>query len=269
MTAVTQASLEVLLRGLKLPGFASHHEDLAVRAQREGWSFGRFLHGLAEVEHQERRTRRIERLLKRSGLPTDKVLATVDRSKLPTSVQRQLPVLCEGAFVERGENVLLFGLPGRGKTHVACALGHELVHKGYAVLFVAAHALVQRMLRAKRDLTLERELKGLDGFDAVIVDDIGYVQQSREEMEVLFTFLAERYERRSVIITSNLVFSQWDRIFKDAMTTAAAIDRIVHHATILELDGASFRTEAAKRKNGERAVGPSNDKESGLATGEK
>jgi DNA replication protein DnaC len=124
------------------------------------------------------------------------------------------------------------------------------------VLFAATHALVQRLLRAKRDLALERELKTLDSFDAVIVDDIGYVQQSRDEMEVLFTFLAERYERRSVIITSNLVFSQWGRIFKDPMTTAAAIDRIVHHATILELDGASFRTEAAKRRNGDRAALP-------------
>lgn len=253
MTA-TQASLEVLLRGLKLPGFVSHHEDLAVRAQCEGWSFGRYLHGLAELEHRERSVRRIDRLLRRSELPTDKTLATLERGRLPAAVQRQLPVLCDGGFVERGENVLLFGLPGRGKTHVASVLGHELVARGHAVLFTATHALVQRLLRAKRDLALERELKVLDGFDAVIVDDIGYVQQSREEMEVLFTFLAERYERRSVIITSNLVFSQWDRIFKDPMTTAAAIDRIVHHATILELDGVSFRNEVAKRRNGDRAA---------------
>lgn len=269
MTAPTLASLELLLRGLKLPGFARHHEELAARAQRDGWSFGRYLHGLAEVEYQERRGRRVERLLKQSNLPKDKLLSTLDRHRLPISAQRQLPVLCEGGFVDRGENVLIFGLPGRGKTHLACAIGHELVGKGYAVLFIAAHALVQRLLRAKRDLAIERELKILDHFDAVIVDDIGYVQQSREEMEVLFTFLAERYERRSVLITSNLVFSQWDRIFKDAMTTAAAIDRIVHHATILELDGASFRTEAAKRKNADRAVPQSSELDTAPSTGEK
>jgi len=179
MRAATEASLAVLLRGLKLPGFATHHEDLALRVGREGWSFGRYPHGLAEVEYQERRARRIERLLKQSSLPKDKTLATVERAKLPTSVQRRLPILCDGGFVDRGENVLLFGLPGRGKTHLTCALGHELLLKGHAVLFVAAHTLVQRLLRAKRDLALERELKGLDGFDALIVGDIGYVQQSR------------------------------------------------------------------------------------------
>jgi len=269
MTAATDASLEVLLRGLKLPGFVAHHDNLAIRAQRDGWSFGRYLHGLAELEYQERRERRGLRLLKQSGLPEDKRLSALDRAKLPKTVQRQLPVLCEGGFVERGENLLLFGLPGRGKTHLACAIGHELVLKGYAVLFVAAHALVQRLLLAKRDLALERALKTLDGFDAVIVDDIGYVQQNRDEMEVLFTFLAERYERKTVVITSNLVFSQWDKIFKDPMTTAAAIDRIVHHATILELDGPSFRSEAAKRRAGDRPNGAETAEESVSGGGQK
>jgi DNA replication protein DnaC len=140
---------------------------------------------------------------------------------------------------------LAFGLPGRGKTHLVCAIGHELIQRGYRVLFTATYALVQRLLAAKRDLRLEKELATLDGFDAVILDDIGYVQQNRDEMEVLFTFLAERYERRSVIITSNLVFSEWDRIFKDPMTTAAAIDRIVHHSVILEMTGTSIRVEHA------------------------
>jgi DNA replication protein DnaC len=169
----------------------------------------------------------------------------LERDKLPAKVRRALPGLCEGGFTERAENVLAFGLPGRGKTHVACAIGHELVLRGYRVLFVPTYQMVQRLLVAKRELTLERELKRLDRFDAVILDDLGYVQQDRSEMEVLFTFLAERYERKSVIITSNLVFSKWDRIFKDAMTTAAAIDRLVHHSTILELTGDSYRTATA------------------------
>jgi DNA replication protein DnaC len=157
-----------------------------------------------------------------------------------------VPTLCEGAFVERGDNVLLFGLPGRGKTHLACAIGHELVRRGHRVLFTPTYALVQRLLGAKRDLQLEKELAAIDSFDAVILDDIGYVQQSRDEMEVLFTFLAERYERKSVLITSNLVFSEWNRIFKDPMTTAAAIDRLIHHAVILELTGTSVRADAAE-----------------------
>ena len=238
-------SLAMLLRGLKLPTIARHAEDVAQLAERDGWTFPRYLHHLVELEVHERRRRRIERHLKQSDLPADKTLATLTRARLPTKVLKVLPALCEGGFVERGDNLLAFGLPGRGKTHLVCAIAHELILRGYRVLFIATFALVQRLLVAKRDLRLEQELATLDGFDAVVCDDIGYVQQSRDEMEVLFTFLAERYERRSVIITSNLVFSEWDRIFKDPMTTAAAIDRLVHHAVILEMTGTSIRVEHA------------------------
>ena len=180
----------------------------------------------------------------------------MSRAKVPAKVQKQLATLCEGGFVERGENLLAFGLPGRGKTHLVCAIGHELIQRGYRVLFTPTYALVQRLLAAKRDLRLEKELAVLDAFDAVILDDIGYVQQSREEMEVLFTFLSERYERKSVIITSNLVFSEWDRIFKDPMTTAAAIDRLVHHAVILEMTGPSLRNEEAKKRSDQATATP-------------
>lgn len=242
-------SLTVLLRSLRLPSFVAWYEQLALQGEREGWSFAEYLKNLAELEVRERAERRIQRHLKRSGLPAEKTLATFDEARLSTKVRRQLPVLCEGGFVERAENVLAFGLPGRGKSHLVAAIGHALVQRGYQVLFTPAFKLVQRLLLARRELGLERELKRLDRFDAVILDDIGYIQQSREEMEVLFTFLAERYERRSVMITSNLVFSQWDRIFKDSMTTACAIDRVVHHAVILELTGPSYRTEAAKARN--------------------
>lgn len=242
-------SLAVMLRALKLPGFSGHYQELASKGEDAGWSFTDYLKELAVIEIEERRVRRIERLLRRSGLPSDKTLATLNRSRLPPKVVRQLPTLCDGGFVERAENVLAFGLPGRGKTHLLCAIGQELVERGYRVLFVPAVLLVQRLLQAKRDLELEQHLRRLDAFDAVIVDDIGYIQQSREEMEVFFTFLSERYERRSVLISSNLVFSQWDRIFKDAMTTAAAIDRVVHHSIILELTGPSYRGEEAKQRN--------------------
>ena len=241
-------SLAMLLRELKLPAFVRHAEEIARKAEQEGWTFGHYLHHLAELEIEERRRRRIARYQRASDLPPEKTLATLTRTRLPAKVQKVLPTLCEGGFVERGENLLAFGLPGRGKTHLCCAIGHELIQSGYRVLFTATYALVQRLLAAKRDLRLEKELALLDCFDAVILDDIGYVQQNRDEMEVLFTFLAERYERRTVIITSNLVFSEWDRIFKDPMTTAAAIDRLVHHAIIIEMAGPSVRAEEAQMK---------------------
>lgn len=244
-----EQGLVLMLRTLKLPGFAAHYREIASQNERKGWSFGQALHALCEIEMAERGHRRTERLLKQSNLPSDKTLATLDLQRLPVKVRRQLGALCEGQFLTRAENILAFGLPGRGKTHLLAAIGHELVRRNYSVLFTTTCQMVQQLLRAKRDLVLDREMRRLDRFDAVILDDIGYVQQDRDEMEVLFTFLAERYERKSVMITSNFVFSQWDRIFKDPMTTAAAIDRLVHHSVILELDGPSVREQQAAARS--------------------
>lgn len=241
-------TLAIQLRALRLPAFNTSWQDVASIAEKQGWSFGQFLGHLAELEMQQRSTRRIHRLLRESNLPSTKTLGMLDFDKLPDKVRRMLPRMCEGGFVERGDNLIIFGLPGRGKTHVACAIGHALVQSGRRVLFSSTNLLVQRLLAAKRDLLLERALKRLDRFDVVILDDLGYVQQDRAEMEVLFTLLAERYERKSVIITSNLVFSQWDQIFQDPMTTAAAVDRVVHHSVVLEMTNGSIREEEAKAR---------------------
>lgn len=225
----------------------SAYPQLAERASTEHWGYGQFLQALAEEEVETRRKRRTLRLLKQSRLPDGKNLATLDQKLLPHKVRTLLPQLITGGFAERAENILMFGLPGRGKTHLAAAIGHELiVNHSIPVLFIKTFSLVQKLLAAKASLTIERELAGLDKYEVIILDDIGYVQQSREEMEILFTFLAERYERKSLIITSNLVFSKWDSIFKDPMTTAAAIDRLVHHSVILEMTGESKRNPAAK-----------------------
>jgi DNA replication protein DnaC len=158
----------------------------------------------------------------------------------------QVKALTEGSFVDRSENVLAFGNPGSGKTHLLCAIGQELIQQGRRVFFSSCSLLVQQLLIAKRDLDLPRILKRLRKYDALIIDDIGYVQQNREEMEILFILLAERYERGSMMITSNLPFSKWERIFKDPMTAAAAIDRLVHHSIILELNLPSYRLEHSK-----------------------
>jgi len=243
------AGLALMLRALKLPGFLEHHEAFAQRAERDGWSCTEYLHQLVELELSNRTQRRIERNRKASQLPAEKTLDTLDLKRVPAKVRRQLPGLCDGGFAKRAENVLCFGLPGRGKSHIVCAIGHEMINRGYRVLFIPAYLLVQQLLAAKRDLTLKDDLRKLDRFDAVILDDLGYVQQDRDEMEVLFTFLGQRYERRSVMITSNLVFSEWDRIFKDPMTTAAAIDRVVHHSVILNLEGPSIRKQDAEARN--------------------
>ena len=201
-----------------------------------------------EMEAKERDDRRIERLRRASHLPAGKTFDTLDRSRLPSALAQKLEDLSAGAWVEEAANVLVFGLPGVGKSHAAAALGHALIARGYSVLFTPTFRLVQELLAAKRDLELPRALRKLDLFDVLALDDIGYVQQTPEEVEVLFTLMAERYERRSILITSNLVFSEWDRIFKNPMTTAAAIDRLVHHSAILEFNVPSYRTAGAAPK---------------------
>src|SRR5216684_4031087 len=239
--------LAAYLKELHLPAFRTSYEELARQAQQEGLSFEQYLLGLAQRECQERRNKRVERLLHDSRLPLEKTWPALDLKRLPAKVVQQARTLLEGSFVDRHENVLVFGQPGSGKTHLLAGVAQELVRAGRKVLFTTCSLLVQELLIAKRDLKLSRVLKRLAGYGVLVIDDLGYVQQSREEMEVLFTLLAERYERGSVMLTSNLPFSQWEKIFKDPMTTAAAIDRLVHHSIILELNLPSYRMEAAKK----------------------
>jgi DNA replication protein DnaC len=203
---------------------------------------------VCELEAQARRERRIARLRSAAKLPPGKTFVTFEERRLPRPLVQQLRELATGRFLEGAINVLAFGLPGVGKSHAACALGHALVDAGHSVRFTPTYQLVQELLAAKRDLGLPRLLQKLDAFELLILDDLGYVRQSAEEAEILFTLLAERYERRSVLITSNLVFSEWERIFTNPMATAAAIDRLVHHAVILELAVPSYRTEDAKKR---------------------
>jgi DNA replication protein DnaC len=244
--------LSECLKSLRLPGVKAVYEELAEQARTEHYTYERYLSEVLEREREERRQHRIERYLRLSKIPLEKTLESFDRDRLPAKADSQLSMLVEGSFVEHAENVLAFGNPGSGKTHLLCAVGHELIYQGRRVLFRPCDLLVQDLLAAKRELKLAEVLKKLSRFDALIIDDIGYVQQSREEMEVLFTLLSHRYERASVMISSNLPFSEWERIFKDPMTTAAAIDRVVHHSVILELNISSYRLEEARRSGGEK-----------------
>jgi DNA replication protein DnaC len=245
---VSTGTLELRLKAFRLPSFLAHYAALGEQAAQGGWSHVHYLDELAAVEAVERSERRIARLRTESRLPHDKTMATLDPGRFPAPVRTQLARLAEGQFLEGASNLCVFGNPGTGKTHVVCALGHELVRQGHTVFFTPVSTLVERLLEAKRDLRLTRELRRLDRIEYLILDDIGYVQHDRSEMEVLFALLAERYERRSVAITSNLVFSKWDQIFKDPMTTAAAIDRVVHHSVILELNVKSYRAEEAHKR---------------------
>ncbi len=242
-------ALRLLLRRLNLGYMSRNFADVALHAAKEGVTHETFLYELVRLECEQRDHRRIERRRRLSGLPADKTFRTLQLGRFPPSLRLQIERLRAGAFVHEAVNVIALGRPGAGKSHIAAALGEELLLLGHAVLWSTTTALVQRLLAAKRDLRLPQELARLERFACVILDDIGYVQQDRDEMEVLFTFLADRYEHQSVIITTNLVFSEWDRIFKDPMTTMAAIDRVVHHSVILDLMALdSYRVEEAQQR---------------------
>jgi DNA replication protein DnaC len=211
-----------------------------------------------ELEAADRDERRVDRLRRIAKIPAGKTFETLDRERLPMKLQQQLDELARGDFLERSVNVLAFGLPGTGKSHALCALGHRLIEQGHAVRFAPTYEIVQELLAAKRELELPRALRKLDRFELLILDDLGYLKQHADEAEVLFTLIAERYERRSLAVTSNVVFSQWQEIFQSPMATAAAIDRVVHHSVILEFDVPSYRTaeaSASQARQASRAAG--------------
>ncbi|MFW6115419.1 MAG: IS21-like element helper ATPase IstB [Thermodesulfobacteriota bacterium] len=241
-----KTSLESCLKDLHLPTVRECYEHQADTARKENITYEYYLAEVMEREREVRSHKRVQRMLRESKLPLEKSLDAFEMERLPSKLAAQVQALLDGSFVRRSENILAFGNPGSGKTHLLCAIGQELVLQGRRVLFTPCSLLVQQLLLAKRDLKLPRLLKRLSRYEALLIDDIGYVQQNREEMEVLFILLAERYERGTLMITSNLPFSKWERIFKDPMTAAAAIDRLVHHSVILEVNVPSYRLEQSK-----------------------
>ena len=243
-----QEELARYLDELHLSTIRRQYTRLIDEARAESLNHEQFLFSLARLECDSRRDKRVERYLKESRLPLEKTMTCFDLRRLPFKVTQQVKTLVEGEFVGRKENLLIFGNPGSGKTHLACGIGQELIRQDKRVYFSTCALLLQDLLSAKKELKLKRLLKTFSRYDVIIIDDIGYVQQEQKEMEVLFTLLAERYERGSVVITSNLPFSKWNNVFKDPMMTAAAVDRIVHHSIILELNIESYRINSAKRQ---------------------
>lgn len=236
------------LQYLKLPGIKEIYKESIQQAEATSEGYESFLLGLLEYECEIRINNRVAKLLRESGLPLGKTFTDFQLNRLSLRTRQKVKAIEDGSFLDRKENLLVFGKPGSGKTHLIAAIAHKLIEQNRRLLFTTCSILVQQLLIAKRDLKLPIFLKRLRKFDGLIIDDIGYVQQTRDEMEVLFTLLADRYESGSILLTSNLPFSKWENIFKDPMTAAAAVDRLVHHSIIIEMNNESYRSQEAKKR---------------------
>lgn len=241
--------LSLMLNELRLPAIKHMWGDFAARADKEGWPAARFLAALAEHEIAERDQRRMERHLKEAHLPAGKTLDTFAFDAVPMISRAQVMALCAGdGWLEQGANLILFGPPGGGKTHLASAIGLALVENGWRVLFTRTSDLVQRLQVARRELALESALAKLDKYHLLVLDDFAYVSRDQAETSVLFELISARYERRSLLITANQPFGEWNRVFPDPAMTLAAVDRLVHHATIFEMNVESYRRKTAETR---------------------
>ncbi|MGE0171129.1 IS21-like element helper ATPase IstB [Nocardioides sp.] len=246
-----EAILPLLLKELRLPSIGQFWESFQRQATSENWTYGRYLAHLCEQELSERHTRRLSRHMNQSRLPRGKSLESFNFSSCGLNRAEVIALASEDSWVRSGKNVLIFGPSGVGKTHLAAAIGEQLVQQGVRVLFTRTTELVQGLQQAKRELTLSATLDKLDKYDCIILDDFGYVKKSEQETTVLFELICERYERRSLMLTCNQSFKDWDSIFSDKMMAVAAVDRLVHHALILEVRGESYRRKAALERGGE------------------
>ncbi len=241
--------LSLILNDLRLPAIKQVWPDFAARADKEAWPAARLLAALAEHEIAERDRRRIERHLLEARLPPAKTLDSFAFEAVPMISKAQVVALCSGdGWLEKGANLILFGPPGGGKSHLAAAIGLGLIENGWRVLFTRTSDLVQRLQLARRELSLEAALAKLDKYHLLILDDLAYVTKDQAETSVLFELISARYERRSLLITANQPFGEWGKVFPDPAMTLAAVDRLVHHATIFEMNVESYRRRAAVQR---------------------
>jgi DNA replication protein DnaC len=258
-TAAATACLPLMLTQLRLPTIARLWPAIAQTADRESWPAARTLAALFEHEIAERGQRRIARHLLEAGLPPGKTLESFDFTAAASLSKARVLALAEGdTWLAQGHNILLFGPPGVGKSHLAAALGRALIDAGYRVLFTRTTDLVQKLQTARQDLRLAAAIEVLDRYHLLILDDLSYVQKSQAETSVLFELISARYERRSLLITANQPFGAWDAIFPDPAMTVAAIDRLVHHAIILEINTDSYRRRSAEKRAAARKSEPDN-----------
>jgi DNA replication protein DnaC len=239
-----------MLGQLRLPTINQMWEELAKEAEKKGWSAPQYLAKLCELEITERDRRRLARHMSEAMLPRGKSLESYDFNSISGVSKTHIVAMSSGeAWIKEGMNILIFGPPGVGKTRLASAVGEKLIQNGFRVLFNRTTELMQKLQAAKRALTLPAALEKLDRYDCLILDDFGYVQKDELETSVLFELICERYERKSLLITCNQPFKEWEKIFADKQMAIAAIDRLVHHASILEIDAESYRRKQAIAKS--------------------
>jgi DNA replication protein DnaC len=249
MNKISDSKLSLFLKQLNLSAMTNLWHDLSLQADREGWGSAKYLEYLCELELQGRESRRFARHFKEANLPKGKTFSTYDFKHTPLNKTQILTMSMGGSWVTNGDNILIFGPAGVGKTHLAAAIGAQLIENDYRVMFSSTISLLQKLQAAKQSYSLPSILEKLDKYDALILDDLGYVQKNHDETSVLFELISDRYEKKSIIITCNHPFSAWDTIFKDKTMTVAAIDRLVHHSTILEINTQSYRQTAALNRS--------------------
>ncbi|MCK5884439.1 MAG: IS21-like element helper ATPase IstB [Bacteriovoracaceae bacterium] len=248
MEASLKASLDTSLKNLRLPTILSEYGELAMMALEEKYSYEQYLLSLSKREVEQRFNNKVKHLLKSAKFPKLKTIVEYDFTQVDIS-KEAIHQLCHGNFLGDYNNVIFFGTPGSGKTHLAMGIGRELCLKGYKVLFHTGCSLMQELVKAKNNLTLTNFFKKLMAYDLIIIDELGYIPFEKTEGDLLFQFISDRYERKSILITTNLAFSEWDSLFKDKMVATAAIDRLVHYSQIFKFDkDQSYRAEAAKKR---------------------